>query len=579
MVKNIKLPGYRNIKTSIGVFICVLIYSWLGRDGTIFAVLSVIICMQDNSRKSVTEGIGRFLGTILGATFGTIFVFMNFDRFNFLIEYAFMTIGLVLLIHLSSLLNLKRSIGIGAVVYAVIVLGADSSPFMYSINRTIDTTIGIVIAVLLNKYFLKPKGDIMNYEEAISHIQSQNTFGMKLDLYRIETLMKHLGNPQDKLKFVHIAGTNGKGSTSSFCFHILKETGQKIGLFTSPYIQRFTERIRVNDEEIPEEEVAKITEKIVKVVNKYPKNEERPTWFEIVTAISFVYFYEQKCDIVVLEVGLGGNLDATNIIKESLVSIITAIGYDHMNVLGNTLEEIAEKKAGIIKKGGNAVVYPQAENILNVFRDKAEKENANLNIVNENNIERISYSLEGQTFNYKNMKNLEISLLGEYQVYNAVTAIEALEKIVSEEQIREGLKKTTWAGRMELLSKTPIFFLDGAHNTHGVLALAENLKTLLNLKKDEKIVFILGVLKTKDPTEMLRIIKDIADTIVCVTPNNDRAMSSEELKDLVNKEGIQSYKADSIEEAIGFARAKNLPICAFGSLYYIGAVRDYFGLK
>ena len=579
-LKNIKLlPGYRNIKTSLGVFVCVLLYTIIGREGAAFAALSVIICMQEDSQKSVSEGLSRLLGTILGAVFGTIFMFLDFDDFHFLAEYALMAAGLVIFIHVCTILNIRRSIGIGSVVYLVIILGAGQDPILYSINRTIDTAVGITVAVLINKYlWQRPKENTekMNYSEAIKHIQSQNTYGMKLDLYRIEKLMNHLGNPHHDLQFVHIAGTNGKGSTSSFCFHILKETGKKVGLFTSPYIQRFTERIRIGDTEIPEEEVTRITEKIISIVDKYPADVEKPTWFEMVTAIAFVYFSEQKCDVVVLEVGLGGNLDATNVIPKSLVSIITAIGYDHMNVLGNTLEEIAEKKAGIIKPNGIVVAYPQAKNIIEVFKEKADKENATLTAVNSQEITLKTYTLKGQTFDYKDLTDLEIGLLGDHQIYNAVTAIEGIlqANLATEEQIRTGLAEAKWPGRLELLSEEPLFFLDGAHNTHGVESLVKNLKILC---PNEKFTFILGVLSTKDPNEMIKIVKDIAKSFVCVTPENDRAMQAEDLAKIIKEEGLTAYVAKSVEEAIGYAKAKDNPICAFGSLYYIGKVRNYFG--
>ncbi|MCL1924454.1 MAG: aromatic acid exporter family protein [Defluviitaleaceae bacterium] len=602
-IKNLKLPGYRNIKTSLGVFICVILYTLIGRENVIFAVLSVIICMQDDTEKTWSEGMARLNGTIVGAIFGTIFVFLNFDNLFFITEYIVMAIGLVIFIHICTIFNLKKSIAIGAIVYLVIVLGANEDPIMYSLNRTIDTLVGIILAFLINKYTFakkskklkKHEGEKLNYTEAIKHIQSQNTYGMKLDLHRIEKLLKHLGNPEKNLNFVHIAGTNGKGSTSSFCFHILKETGKKIGLFTSPYIQRFTERIRINDFEIKEEEITRITSEIISIVDNYEESEEKPTWFEIVTAIAFVYFNEQKCDVVVLEVGLGGNLDATNVIPKSLVSIITAIGYDHMNVLGNTLEEIAEKKAGIIKPKGKVVAYPQAENIIEVFREKANKENATLTVIDEKNIQPVTHGIDGQTFNYKDMQNISISLLGDHQVYNAITAIEGILQtgLATEEQIREGLKKTVWPGRLELLSKEPLFFLDGAHNTQGVESLVRNLKALC---PNEKFTFIVGVLNTKEPNEMIKLVKELAESFICVTPENDRALKAEELaeiitasysgddkeslarneKNIFNQTNIEVYAAKSVYEAIGYAKAKQKPICAFGSLYYIGKVRDYF---
>ncbi|MFS8541734.1 MAG: bifunctional folylpolyglutamate synthase/dihydrofolate synthase, partial [Tissierellales bacterium] len=263
----------------------------------------------------------------------------------------------------------------------------------------------------------------MNYEEALSYINDQEKFGSNLRLDTIRKLLELLGNPHKDLKCIHIAGTNGKGSTSSYIATMLKEAGYKVGLFTSPYLERFNERIAINGEDIPNGRLAEITEKVKdKIEIMIQKEYEHPTTFEIVTAIGFVYFKEEKVDYVVLEVGLGGRLDATNVIDECLLSIITTIDYDHMDVLGNTLGEIAYEKAGIIKERGLVLSYPQKEEAIEVIEKVCEERKAELTICPMENVKIIELNEYGGIFDYHYnntaFKNLEISLIGEHQVYN-----------------------------------------------------------------------------------------------------------------------------------------------------------------
>ena len=424
----------------------------------------------------------------------------------------------------------------------------------------------------------------MNYEQALSYLNSRHVFGSQMGLERITKLMDYLDNPQKHLRFVHIAGTNGKGSTSSFVFHMLKEAGYKVGLFTSPYIQRFNERIQVVDQEITNEEIALILTKIRDIIEQNWGEDEGPTWFEVLTAMCFMYFKKQGCDIVVLEVGLGGDLDSTNVIDSSEVSIITTISYDHMEILGNTLEQIASKKAGIIKQGGTVVVYPQGESVTEVIKDKCNKQSAAINLVRESDIVPKTYSLQGQVFSYKN-NDYSIKMLGQYQVYNACVALESVLQLIKKgynitaEQIKCGLKKATWPGRMELVSKDPIFLLDGAHNIQGATMLASNLKILF---PNKKFVFIVGFLAHKEYGKMLEQVMPMADRFITVTPKDQKALDAGELAAYINARGgnatISSSVGDAIEQAKDIA-VSDTYICAFGSLYYIGMVRDYFGLR
>jgi len=414
----------------------------------------------------------------------------------------------------------------------------------------------------------------MNYEEALEYLNSQAFFGSKLGLSRIKKLCEIMGNPQKKLKYVHIAGTNGKGSTSSLIFHVLKESGLKTGLFTSPYIQRFTERIKVNDDEISKDQVAKIMSDIRDKIENTNFGDNNPTWFEIITVMGFIHYAQQNCDIVVLEVGLGGDLDSTNIIDQSEVSVITSINYDHMEVLGSTIEEIAKAKAGIIKPNGTVVVYPQGENVLKVIEDRCKEQNAVM--INVELPVLKNFDLDRQVFDYKNHKDIEISLLGEHQIYNAATAIETLETLGKTDTLRAGFKKATWAGRMEIVSRDPLFFLDGAHNAQGAEVLAKNLKLLC---PNEKFTFIVGVLAHKNYQAMLESFYPLASAFITVTPNfSDKGLDAQDLATYIKQFHNDVTPATSVANAIDIAKNNNNTICAFGSLYYIGEVRDYFGL-
>ena len=431
----------------------------------------------------------------------------------------------------------------------------------------------------------------MTYNESLDYLNSFKTYGTKLGLDRMRALCKALGNPQDYLKFVHIAGTNGKGSTASFCYHMLKEAGYKTGLFTSPYIQKFNERIVIGtttEINITDVQLANHMNKIRDVLdNDWDKYfSEPPTWFEILTCLSFLFFKEQNCDIVVLEVGLGGDLDSTNVINSSLVSIITIIGYDHMDVLGSTIEEIAAKKAGIIKKEGTVVVYPQGEEVIQVIEEKAKKQQATIKLVNEHDIISKEYNLKGQIFDYKDFYNIKIKMLGTHQVYNASVAVAAMLELrsqgynLTDDDIKQGLLKTTWPGRLEIVQKEPLFLLDGAHNTQGTANLSKNLKILFPYSK---FVFIVGVLEDKEYKEMLSHFYDIAFAFITVTPDEtNRAMPASKLADFITANGSNAISIDSIENAIllaiEIAEYEDLPICGFGSLYYIGQVRDYYDL-
>jgi len=423
----------------------------------------------------------------------------------------------------------------------------------------------------------------MNYEQALDFIHSTHKFGSKLGLHNIGVLLELMGNPHKKLKFVHVAGTNGKGSTVSFISSILTQAGYKTGIFTSPYIERFTERIKIGNDDISTDDLARITGFVKEKVDiMLQRGENHPTEFEIVTAIAFQYYFENNCDIVVLEVGLGGRFDSTNIIDTPLVSVITTIGYDHMDRLGNTLSEIAFEKAGIIKENGSVVAYHQAEEVEKVFRDVCTEKNAKLKIVDFTTLKLLSYSVDGQVFDFEDYRSLEITLLGEHQTRNAAVAVKTAELLrekglsIPEQAIRDGLLKTRWPGRLEIMNKNPFFLIDGAHNVEGANALADALKKYFLGKR---IFFILGVLKDKDFKSMIEAVAPLAHCFITVTPNSDRALTADELSKILARYCNNVYVSDTIEAAIKTSlelASQDDVICAFGSLYYIGEVRKHF---
>ncbi|ETA82557.1 bifunctional folylpolyglutamate synthase/dihydrofolate synthase [Youngiibacter fragilis] len=423
----------------------------------------------------------------------------------------------------------------------------------------------------------------MDHIEALEYIRESLKFGSILGLERIEGLLERMDNPHRKLKYVHVAGTNGKGSTVAFISSILMSAGYRVGTYTSPSIERFNERIRVNGEDIENEALARITSDISDHIESMESEGlENPTEFEITTALAFQYFVDKACDMVVLEVGLGGRLDSTNVIESPEVCVITTIDYDHMEILGNTLSQIASEKAGIIKPGSDVVLYPQDEEAEEVILSKAESLGARVRKADFDFIHVISSDIFSQSFNYKDLSGLTIRLAGLHQTRNASVAIEAAMLLkekgwaIDEDAIRRGLESARWPGRFELLSEEPIFIADGAHNSQGVKILRENLEQLF---PDRKITFIMGVLADKDYSEMISEIAPIAQRFITVDVDNKRALPSEELADIIEEMDIEAIAAHDVHAGIRLAMllaGSDGIICSFGSLYYVGKVREYF---
>ena len=419
----------------------------------------------------------------------------------------------------------------------------------------------------------------MNYKEAIEFIEYTKNQLRQTDNSRMEKLMEGLGNPQDKLSFIHVAGTNGKGSCVASLTSILMNAGYKVGTYTSPHLVKYEERMMVNDKCISQKKFVEIANRVKTVVDKM---EETPTVFEKLTAMAFVYFSEKKVDVVVLEVGLGGRLDATNIIKNPDLCILMNIGLEHTEVLGDTLAKIAKEKSGIIKNGSDVVAYNNKKEVINVFKEVAKEKGANLKVVNFNKIKIKKEGLKGQVFDYGEIKNIKLSLLGKHQFKNAAVVIEACSMLKQKgykltlNNVLEGLKKTNWIARLSVLNEKPLFILDGAHNPQCAEALKESLPSIL---KNKKAIMLCGVLKDKDYKSLMKMMMPFAKEFVCLTPDSYRALDKEDLANELRKKKQIATVANSIEEGIEISLKKakrNVVVIAFGSLYLAGYIHDKF---
>ena len=417
----------------------------------------------------------------------------------------------------------------------------------------------------------------MNVTQAIEYIHSFFWKGSIPGLERTQELLRRMGNPEKQLKFVHIAGTNGKGSTAAMTASILEKAGYKVGLYTSPYIYRFNERIQVNGEQIADEDVAAVTEYVKQFAEAM---EEKPTEFELVTAIGFEYFARQNCDIVVLEVGMGGALDSTNVIDTPEVAVITNIGLDHTDYLGDTVEKIAETKAGIFKKNGHAVVYRGTPGVEEVFERVCAQRNVKLKKADFDSLVLRSHSLEGQVFDCGSRKELFLPLLGDHQLHNASVVLSIADTLIekgwniSEDHIRDGIRDVSWPGRFDIVGRDPLFIIDGGHNPQCIDALVKNIRDYL---ANRKIIALTGVLADKDYGEMYRPMMPYIREFVCITPPNPRKLEAKELTQHLRRVGATATPCDTIAAGVKLAIEKagtdGVVLC-FGSLYTIGDIRN-----
>ena len=417
----------------------------------------------------------------------------------------------------------------------------------------------------------------MNFQETMDYIQELGKYGVRPGLENMENLMEKLGNPHNELAFVHIAGTNGKGSVAAFISEILRQAGYRTGRYISPAVFEYREEIQVGKRPISQKELCRkmtVMKEICKELTEEGK--PHPTAFEVKTAMALWHFKEQGCQIVVLETGLGGLLDATNIVTNTKVAVFTSISLDHMKILGGTLREIAGQKAGIMKPGAVAVAFKGEEEAVEVLREKANTLQIPLILVDAGDAHKVKRSLEKQSFSYGNHPNLTITLPGNYQIENAMVAVRAVEALgeagfpVSDRAVHQGLLQTAWPGRFQVLSRKPYFIADGAHNRDAARRLAESIEFYFT---NRRILYIIGMLRDKEQEEVLKVTCPLATQILTVPTRGERGTSSYELACKAGKYHENVTATDSVEEAVELAYLladEAAVIIAFGSLSYLG---------
>lgn len=416
----------------------------------------------------------------------------------------------------------------------------------------------------------------MNYAEALNYIHSTDWTKSPTGLFRIRELCERLGDPQDKLKFIHVAGTNGKGSFCAMTDSILRQAGYKVGLFTSPYILKFNERIRINGENISDSELCALVEEIKPYADKM---QDKPTEFELITAIAFLYFLRNKCDIVVLECGLGGRLDATNIIKTPILSVITGIALDHTSILGDSIEKIAAEKAGIIKEGIPLLWCGDNEIAEQVIADAAKAKGAPIYKVDRSLLKTNEMTLDGTFFDFGKYENLSMLLLGSYQPKNASNVLSAMDLLdsagikVSDGAVREGLRHVIWQARFEIISRDPLIIADGAHNPDGIDGAVDSIRRYF---PDKRVVIVTGVMADKDYRYMASKIGQVAECVFCLTPDNARALRSDDYAEVFGELGVDAMACDSVNDAVAkavsWAKKTESPVVCLGSLYMYGEI-------
>ena len=418
----------------------------------------------------------------------------------------------------------------------------------------------------------------MNIEQAIDYIHSVNWTFCKPGLDRIRILCEALGNPQDKLTFIHVAGTNGKGSFCAMTESIMRAAGYRTGLFTSPYITCFNERMQVNGQNISDQELIELVELIRPVADAM---EDKPTEFELITALAFLYFAKQKCEVVILECGLGGRLDATNIISRPLLTVITGIAKDHTSILGDTIEAIAAEKAGIIKPRCPLLWCGNNATAEQVIRERAGLVGTRMIPVDHDVLTVKRMTTDGTEFDCGDHKNLYIPLLGTYQPYNATNVIAAIDLLrrmdvlIDEDAVVNGLANVAWPARFELLKRDPLVIFDGGHNPEGIDSAVDSIRTYFG---NQAVGIITGVMADKDYAYMAGRIAGVAERVFCLTPDNPRALPASDYAAVFKGLGITATAADSVQDAVAqaitWAKETNSPIVCLGSLYMYGEVRN-----
>lgn len=420
----------------------------------------------------------------------------------------------------------------------------------------------------------------MTYEQAVEQIDSLPRFGLTPDLDHMRMLLSRIGNPQNVLQFIHVAGTNGKGSTCAMIASVLRKSHYRVGLFISPHISDFCERIQVNGGMIPHRNLIQLTESLMTIVRQLADEGIIITEFEMITAIGLWWFQQQRCEIVVLEVGLGGRLDATNVIEKPLCSVITHLALDHTSILGDTIEQIAYEKCGIIKEGGVTVCYPEQEpQAMEVIRKIAEERHNRLIVADPSEIQLLSEELSGTVLGYRGMM-IHLPLLGDHQIRNACTVLavlrylkEDLQMHISEHSLTAGFLAVSMPARFEILRERPLCILDGGHNPDGMQSLARALKRYLPGKR---LVAVTGMMKDKDVLHAIETCKDVFSEVITLPVESPRSMSAEELAECWRKIGVSVQVGEYPEQAIAMAvdmAGKDGATVICGSLYLAGELR------
>ena len=424
-------------------------------------------------------------------------------------------------------------------------------------------------------------------KQVIEFIEAIQTPAKSLGLGRMENLMNRLGNPQDQLKIVHVAGTNGKGSVCAMLGSVLMEAGHTVGLFTSPHLITYEERLQINRMPISTDDFEEIALKVQKICSQIEEEgQEAPRFFDVMTAMAFVYFAKKEVDLVILETGIGGRYDATNIIKKPVLSVITSIGKDHMEFLGNTIESISREKGGIIKENCPTVLYHSDKSVYNIIKAICDKKNSPLLVGHGSLITNESYTMKGTSFNITNKHitydDISLSLIGKYQVSNALTTLMAIESLkksgykIPRQTVYKGLEKASWPGRMEVIQKEPTIIIDGAHNEESAKAFIGSLKGLTG---HAKLTMLIGVVTGKDYKTILEILVPFASTVIVTQTSHSRALPAKTLYDEISKMTncpelileenlIKAYKT-------GQELQKQDILCCVGSLYLVGELKQF----
>lgn len=420
----------------------------------------------------------------------------------------------------------------------------------------------------------------MTYSQALEYIHTALPAGSKPGLERTNALLSLMNNPEKSLSFIHLAGTNGKGSIASMTASVLTESGYKTGLFTSPWIFTFNDYMRIDGETVSNDELADIVSRLKPLADTLT---DKPTEFEFTVCVAMEYFSRHGCDIVCMEAGMGGELDATNVIPSPVAAVITNIGIDHTAYLGDTLEAIARVKSGIIKENTTAVVYGSTPSVEAVIKDRCAEVNAAFVKADRDAVIPVNATLEYQSFNWKNISDIRLTLLGDHQLKNVATVLTLAEVLrekgfgIPDTAVKSGLERVRWQGRFEVVSHAPTFIIDGGHNPQCIEELVNNVKKYITAKP---LAVLTGVLADKDYEAMYSEMSRLADAFVTVTPPSPRALTAEKLAEYLTSLGATATPCKAIAEGVALAKEKageGGTVLAYGSLYSIGEIMSALG--